>query len=613
MATRSLPSPFLPTMTRSSSVDRLLSTSLPFSSPFPLNSSPLPLSRGFRFPLHLDRLPRSPVRFSACQCGRSVPVSADSSVVDEAREAVEGLLREFGASEEDSISIAMDSPKYVEMLVANVRELDEYRLWGSWSSGMGEEGKVDFYVLDFKKKVYYMAKSKGDKGMLPFLESIGLKFSSATLIATYLASETLPELIDKVRFMREMLFSSSGNEVLIGRNAKRMMVQLSIPADEDIQSTLSFFEKMEARHGGLRMLGHGDASFPYLIESFPKLLLCSKENHLKPLVSFLELVGVPVAKISAILLSFPPLFFYNVEKDIKPRMHALGKVGVQDKDIARMLLKYPWILSTSIQENYAEIVAFFKGEKISKSNVDIAIKSWPHMLGCSTRKMKSFLEQLNGLDVTKKMLVPVITSSPQLLLRKPNEFLEVVSFMEEMGFDRITIGRILCRCPEIFAANVDSTLRKKVEFLTDFGISRGHLPRIIRKYPELLLLDIHNTLLPRMEYLVGVGLSKREVCSMIYRFSPLLGYSIEVVLKPKIQFLLSNMGKPLKEIVEYPRYFSYSLDKKIKPRFWVLKNRNIECGLKDMLAKNDDGFAEEYMGMGKLLVVSTPIKHKDGS
>ncbi|XP_072995924.1 uncharacterized protein [Typha latifolia] len=613
MATRALPSPFLPTMTRSSSVDRLLSTNLPFSSPFPLNSSPLPLSRGFRSPLHLDRLPRSPVRFSACECGRSVPVSADSSVVDEAREAVEGLLLEFGASEEDSISIAMDSPRYVEMLVANVRELDEYRLWGSWSSGMGEEGKVDFYVLDFKKKVYYMAKSKGDKGMLPFLESIGLKFSSATLIATYLASETLPELIDKVRFMREMLFSSSGNEVLIGRNAKRMMIQLSIPADEDIQSTLSFFEKMEARHGGLRMLGYGDASFPYLIESFPKLLLRSKENHLKPLVSFLELVGVPVAKISSILLSFPPIFFYDVEKDIKPRMHALGKVGVEDKDIARMLLKYPWILSTSIQENYAEIVAFFKGEKISKSNVDIAIKSWPHMLGCSTRKMKTFLEQLNGLGVTKKMLVPVITSSPQLLLRKPNEFLEVVSFMEEMGFDRITIGRILCRCPEIFAANVDSTLRKKVEFLTDFGISRGHLPRIIRKYPELLLLDIHNTLLPRMEYLVGVGLSKREVCSMIYRFSPLLGYSIKVVLKPKIEFLLSNMGKPLKEIVEYPRYFSYSLDKKIKPRFWVLKNRNIECGLKDMLAKNDDGFAEEYMGMGKLLVVSTPIKRKDGS
>lgn len=69
--------------------------------------------------------------------------------------------------------------------------------------------------------------------------------------------------------------------------------------------------------------------------------------------------------------------------------------------------------------------------------------------------------------------------------------------MEEVGFDGKTIGRILCRCPEIFAAGVDNTLRKKVKFLTDFGISKDCLPRVIRKYPELLLLDTNNTLMPR--------------------------------------------------------------------------------------------------------------------
>lgn len=100
-----------------------------------------------------------------------------------------------------------------------------------------------------------------------------------------------------------------------------------------------------------------------------------------------------------------------------------------------------------------------------------------------------------------------------------------------------------------------------------------------------------------------VGLSKREICSMICRFSPILGYSIEVVLKPKLDFLVSTMKKPLKEIVEYPRYFSYSLDKKIKPRFWVLKSRKLECSLKDMLSKNDEDFAREYMGIGRLLIV----------
>lgn len=106
----------------------------------------------------------------------------------------------------------------------------------------------------------------------------------------------------------------------------------------------------------------------------------------------------------------------------------------------------------------------------------------------------------------------------------------------------------------------------------------------------------------RMRYLMDIGLSEEEVSSMVSRFSPLLGYSIEAIFKPKLEFLLITMQKPLKEIVEYPRYFSYSLDKKIKPRFWVLKSRNISCSLKDMLGKNNEEFAQEYMGIGRLLV-----------
>ncbi|XP_010928768.1 uncharacterized protein [Elaeis guineensis] len=604
------PSPIAARLRILSSIDRLPSASLAFFIPSPVNSSPPPISLSSGFSVNPRRFQKGREWFSAASSGRNPPALVEGPAGEEAREAIMEMLQEFGASKGDSAVIATNSPKYIEMLVGNVRELDEHGLWSSWNAEMEEE-RVDFMSLSFKKKVYHMAKSKGDGGILPLLESIGLKLSSAMLIARYLSSERLPELIEKVKFMKEMLFSSSGYEVVIGRNARRMMRHLSIFIDEDIQSTLSFFEKMEARHGGLNMIAYEDASFPYIIESFPRLLLCSTENHLKPFVGFLELVGVSKERISAILLSFPPIIFYDIEKEMKPRIHSLEKAGIGDKDIGRMLLKYPWILSSSIQGNYANILAFFYERKVPKSSVDLAIKSWPHLLGCSIQKMKSIVEQFSELGVNKKMLVPVITSSPQLLLKKPHEFLEVVSFMEEVGFDGKTIGRILCRCPEIFAANVDNTLRKKVNFLTDFGISKDCLPRVIRKYPELLLLDINNTLMPRMRYLMGIGLSKRDVCSMICRFSPLLGYSIEIVLNPKLEFFLSTMKKPLKELVEYPRYFSYSLDKKIKPRFWILKNRNVECSLKDMLAKNDEDFAAEYMGIGRLLVVPSPVPPED--
>lgn len=99
-----------------------------------------------------------------------------------------------------------------------------------------------------------------------------------------------------------------------------------------------------------------------------------------------------------------------------------------------------------------------------------------------------------------------------------------------------------------------------------------------------------------MKYLMeSGGLSEREVVTMVCKFSPILGYSIEEVLGPKLEFLVKTMGMPVREVVEYPRFFSYSLEKKIQRRFWVLKSRNFKCSLKDMLAKNDDEFASEFI------------------
>lgn len=113
----------------------------------------------------------------------------------------------------------------------------------------------------------------------------------------------------------------------------------------------------------------------------------------------------------------------------------------------------------------------------------------------------------------------------------------------------------------------------------------------------------------RINYLMEIGLTKREIAFMVRRFSPLLGYSIEEVFIPKLEFLVKTMEKPLKEIVDYPRYFSYSLEKKIKPRYWVLKGRKVECSLKDMLSKNDDEFTAEFIYVDRMLLPPAPSHH----
>ncbi|KAF7135240.1 hypothetical protein RHSIM_Rhsim08G0251500 [Rhododendron simsii] len=550
---------------------------------------------------HLPPLPLEPNGVdSQDSCTLKQEEEEEEEATAAAREAISEILQEFGASKEDSIDIALRSPKYLAMLLDSVRELDDLSLWDSLTRRTGSQ-EEESSPLSLKDKVYYMAKEKADKGKIPFLESLGLGLPSATHLARRLSSQTLPNLITKVKYVKEMFFSNSDDGGLIGKKARRMMMYLSIPIDEEVEQTLSFFEKVEARRGGLDMLGSRDATFRYLIESFPRLLLLSLEYHMKPMVNFLESIGVPRGCSRSILIVFPPILFSDIEKDIKPSIQAFKKVGAGIEDFAGMLLNYPWILSRSIQENYEEIRFFFEREKVPKVSVDLAIKSWPLLLGCSVSKLKVMVEQFGELGVRNKKLGRVITRSPQLLLRKPQEVLQVVSFLKDLGHEEETIGSLIGRRPDIFAASIEKTLKKKLDFLATVGVSESHLPRVIRKYPGLFVCAVDRAMLPRMKYLLEIGLSERDVAFMVRRFSPLLGYDIDTVLRPKVEFLVNVMGKPLKNVVEYPRYFSYSLKKKIKPRYWLLKRRKVECSLKDMLGKNDEEFSSEFLDVERML------------
>ncbi|KAM6589880.1 hypothetical protein CsatA_012485 [Cannabis sativa] len=573
-------------------------TLLPSSSPNTPTSSLLPSSSLLSFSTRLHSHASKPHYHHHLPLLATSPNSPAPSVDDQseefrqAQEALFEFVQAFGVSHEDSAAISSGSPRYLQMLVDGVRDLDEHELWSSWKSDDEEKG---LKLKGFKEKVSYMAMEKGDNGKVAFLESfVGLSLSSAMNVARYLSAETLPGLIGKVKYMKEIFFSGSDDGGIIGKNSRRMMMHLSIPVDDDLQQTLAFFEKIEARRGGLDMLGSKDISFRYLVESFPRLLLLPLDSQISTLVGFLEKIGISGEYMRNILLLFPPIMFFNI-KVIKTRMLAFKELSMDERDIGKMLKKYPWVIATSIQENYKDVSIYFDKEKVPKESVNRAIRSWPHLLGCSTSKIHLMVEEIASLGVTNKKLGQVICKSPQILLRKPQEFNEVVSLLEEVGFDKETIGKILCRCPEIFATSIERTLKRKLKFLSAIGISEVHYPRVIKKYPELLVSDIDRTLLPRMKYLVNMGLSRRDVAFMVRRFSPLLGYSIEEVMRPKLDFLVNTMEKPLREVVDYPRFLSYSLEKKIKPRFWALKQRNIECSLKDMLGKNDEEFASEFL------------------
>ncbi|KAG4955267.1 hypothetical protein GLYMA_15G000800v4 [Glycine max] len=365
-----------------------------------------PISSSFEVDNDKARKRRSSWR---CGCGS-----------EEARRAVSSYLGELGVSEEDSVWISSKSPEYVKMLVEGVRDLEQWQ--------------IALAGLSFKDKIIHIAAQKGDKGKVAYLESLGFTLSSSMNIARYLPSDThtLPSLMHKVTRIKQLLFfSPTPDHHLLIKSIRLMMRHLSISIDEDLQHTLSFFEKLQAKPGGLGILAYKNAAFRSLIESFPRLLQLSVDNHFTPILHFLHNFGIPTFRISNIILAFPPLLFWDLQL-LQTRLLVFKEIDLPDKDYAKLLLKYPWLLSTSIQENYTELLAFSYSIKVPKTQIDRAIESHPHLLSCSTSKLKSMVDQFAELGVRNKKLNQVIAKSPQLLLRKPKDFLQLTQLSRHL-------------------------------------------------------------------------------------------------------------------------------------------------------------------------------------
>lgn len=87
----------------------------------------------------------------------------------------------------------------------------------------------------------------------------------------------------------------------------------------------------------MNLLGSESTSLRYLIESFPRLLTVPLDAKVKPIVMFLEVIGVPKGCIRNIILLFPPILTYDIDIDIKPRLRSFEKV--QLKCVSFSLLK----------------------------------------------------------------------------------------------------------------------------------------------------------------------------------------------------------------------------------------------------------------------------------
>uniref|UniRef100_A0ACD5ZBN4 Uncharacterized protein n=1 Tax=Avena sativa TaxID=4498 RepID=A0ACD5ZBN4_AVESA len=187
----------------------------------------------------------------------------------------------------------------------------------------------------------------------------------------------------------------------------------------------------------------------------------------------------------------------------------------------------------------------------------------------------------------------VFSAFPSLLTSPPEDSLRFLSAAAPLPPPLLRAAVV--RSPRLLAASIPDTLSPALHFLRHrISLRRRPLPLAAAL---LLAFSVDRTLLPKLIFLGdATGLPDPAVCTILRRAPAILSYGIETNLTPKLKFLADGMGKdPATELTEFPHYFAFSLDGRIRPRYEKLRVSGIEMSLNDMLTISDDEFKERLV------------------
>lgn len=219
-----------------------------------------------------------------------------------------------------------------------------------------------------------------------------------------------------------------------------------------------------------------------------------------------------------------------------------------------------------------------------------ALHKNPNLRSAPISTLLSVTQCLSSMGVELASAGRILDMYPQLLTADPYaDIYPIFDFL--INVVRIPfpdIRKAIIRCPRLLVSDPDTQLRPAFQFLTELGFSGSN--RLTAQTTMLLVSSVEFTLMPKIDFLVGLGFAYDEVRNMVLRSPGLLTFSVENNYVPKVEYFFKEMNGDLVELKRFPQYFSFSLERKIKPRHRLLMEHGFSMPLSDMLKVSDGEF-----------------------
>ncbi|KAL8045613.1 hypothetical protein ABFX02_08G125800 [Erythranthe guttata] len=236
-----------------------------------------------------------------------------------------------------------------------------------------------------------------------------------------------------------------------------------------------------------------------------------------------------------------------------------------------------------------------------------------------------FKEKILCLEIMGVDSGRALTQNPTLHTAPIQSIHAIVTFLQSKGIHLKDLGRIFGMCPKILTSDINSDLIPIFSFLSnDLRVPDANFRKVINKCPRFLISDaadqlkpaltylhrlgftdlhalayqdpillvssVEKTLIPKLEHLSSMGFSKSDAVAMVLRCPALFTFSVENNFKPKFEYFNDEMKGKLEELKEFPQYFAFSLEKRIKPRHLEVVHTGVKVALPAMLKTTDEEF-----------------------
>ncbi|XP_060202712.1 transcription termination factor MTEF1, chloroplastic [Lycium barbarum] len=221
-----------------------------------------------------------------------------------------------------------------------------------------------------------------------------------------------------------------------------------------------------------------------------------------------------------------------------------------------------------------------------------ALSQNPYLHRASLHTIHSIITFLQSKGLHQKDFARIFGMCPRILTSDINSELNpVFNFLsKDLRVPQHNLRRVINKCPRLLVCSVKDQLKPALFYLQRLGFTDLH--HLAYQDPILLVSSVENTLIPKLDYLISLGFSRTEAVEMTLRCPGLFTFSIENNFKPKFDYFSQQMQGELDELKEFPQYFAFSLEKRIKPRHIELVHTGVSIPLSLMLKTTDEEFKE---------------------